>query len=91
MIARAPIIDTKSNLKLTQKCIDRVYLSWQCDVFNIETAFICQILLKIFMDINAYEYVKHRKSVQDSQAAFFDVHKQFLGPDYVARKAVEAE
>ena len=29
--------------------------------------------------------------MQDSQTAFFDIHKHFLGPDHVARKATDAK
>ena len=43
------------------------------------------------MDIDAYVYVKQRKSMQDGKAMFFDIHKQYLGSDNVARQAAEAE
>ena len=47
MIARANIVDVKSNLKFTQDCIDRVYVSWKYDTFKIDNASVYQILLKI--------------------------------------------
>ena len=36
MIAGAHIINTKSNLKMTQKTLDRTYLSHQVDIFKID-------------------------------------------------------
>ena len=65
IIARIPIVDVKSNLKMTQKCLDRVYLSYKCDTFKIDNSLVYQILLKVFMDMDAYVYVKQRKSKQD--------------------------
>ena len=50
-----------------------------------------RILYKIFTDIEAHVYVKQKKSTQNCQAAFFDIHKQFLDPDHVARQATDAE
>ena len=50
-----------------------------------------QILSKVFMDMDANVYVKQRKTTQDSQAVYFDIHKWFLGPDHVARQATNAE
>ena len=41
--------------------------------------------------MNAYIYVKQRKAMQDGQAVNFDIHKNSLGPDHLARQATEAE
>ena len=49
------------NLKLTQECLDTVYLSEQCDAFKIN-ALAYWILSKIVMDTDAYVYVKQEKS-----------------------------
>ena len=46
---------------------------------------------KVFIDMDAYVYMKQRKAMQDSLAVYFKVHKHFLGPDPVARKAEDAE
>ena len=54
MIARAPIIDSMSNLKLTQEYLDRVYLSYQCNKFKIDNTLVYQILSTDFMDMDAY-------------------------------------
>ena len=91
MIARAPIVDSKSNLKMTQETQDRDYLSYQLDKFKIDNALVYQIPSKLFTDMDVYVYVKQRNGTQDGQAVFFDDHKHFLDPDYVARQATEAE
>ena len=44
MIPRAPIANAKSNLKMTQETLDRVYLSHQIDTFKIDNAMVYQIL-----------------------------------------------
>ena len=36
MITRAPIVDARSNLKLNQNSLDRVYLTHQVDTFKID-------------------------------------------------------
>ena len=38
MIARASKVDAESNLKMTQKCLDRAYLSYPCDIFKINNS-----------------------------------------------------
>ena len=38
MIARAPIINAKMNLKLSQNSLVRIYQDYQCDTFNINNA-----------------------------------------------------
>ena len=91
MITRSPIADSRMNLKLNQEALERVYLDYWCDTFKIDNALVYQILLKMFMDMDAYVYVKQRKEMQDSQAVFFDIHKLFLDPNHVARQATKAE
>ena len=91
MIARAPIINAKSNRKMTQETLNRAYLSYQVDTFKINNVLVHQILSKVFADIGTYVYVKQRKATQDGQAVFFNIHKHFLGLDHVARQATEAE
>ena len=90
MIARAHIVDAKLNLKMTEECLDRVYLSHQCDT-KIDNTLVYCILLKVFTDMDAYVNVEQRKSTQVDQAVFFDIHKQFLSSDHVARQATETE
>ena len=58
MITRAPIVDAKLNFKMTQEVLDRVYKNYQCDTFKIDNALVHQILSKIFIDIDAYIYIK---------------------------------
>ena len=91
MISRAPIVDAKSNLKMTQECLDKAYLSYQFDTFKIDSSFMHQILSNIFTDIHTCVYIKQRKSTQDDQEMFFDMYKWFLGLDHVARQATDAE
>ena len=57
MIARALTVVAKSNLKLTQKCMDRIYLRWKCDIFKIDNSLVCQILSTIFTNMEAYVYM----------------------------------
>ena len=59
VITRATIVCTKSKLKMTQDRLDRAYLSSQCDTFKIDNAL-------VYQDMDAYVYVKQRKSMQDS-------------------------
>ena len=61
MIVRAPIVDAKSNLKMTQD-LDRVYVNGLCDTFKIYNALVYHILLKIFIDMDANVYMKERKN-----------------------------
>ena len=63
MIARAPIFDLKSNLNMTQETLDKTYLSYQVDAFKIDNALVCQILFKLFTDMDAYVYAKQRKGI----------------------------
>ena len=91
MIARAPIVYSRSNLKLNQETLDRAYLDHQCDTFKIDNALVFQILYKTFTDMDANIYAKQRKGMQERQAVFFNFHKWFLGLDPVARQATEAE
>ena len=82
MIARNPIFDLKSNLKLNQETLDTVYLKYQCDTSKIDNALVYQILSKVFTDMGAYVNMIQRKSIKDSQAVFFDIHKGFLDHDH---------
>ena len=91
MIAKAPIVDKKSNFDLTQDVLNIAYLDHKSDTFKIDDALVYQTLSKIFMDTEAYVYLKQRKSMQYGQAVYFDVHKYFLGPDYVVRQAADVE
>ena len=91
MIAKAPIIDARLNLKMTQEILDRAYLSYQIDTLKINNALVYQILSKVFTDMDAYIYVKHRKAMQDRQAVYFDTHKHFLSPNHVVKQATDAE
>ena len=56
MIARAPIVDEKSNLKQTQECLDKAYVGCQCDTFKIDNAFMYHILSMIFMYMDVYVF-----------------------------------
>ena len=67
MITKAPIVDSRSDLKLNQETLDRTYLDHPCDTFKINNAMVYQILSKMFMDMDNYIYVKQRKSMQDGQ------------------------
>ena len=49
------------------------------------------MLSKVFMDMDAYDYVKQRKSMQDGWVVFFDVHKVFFDHIHLVRQAVEAK
>ena len=60
-------------------------------MWYIKDALVYQILLIVFTDIDAYDYVRQKKGMQDGQAVFFSIHKQYLGPDHVAKQAAEAE
>ena len=91
MIARVPIVDLKSNLKMTQETLDRAYVSYQVDTFKIINALVYPIHFKMFTDIDTNVYVKQIKGTQKGQAVFFDIHNQFLGPNHVARQATETE
>ena len=50
-----------------------------------------QILSKIWTDIVAYVYLKQKISMDNCSAVFFEVHKQFLDPNYEIRQATDAE
>ena len=91
MIAWAPIVDARSNFGLNKDSLDRVYLDHQCDIFKIDNAMVYQILSKVLTDMDAFVYLKQRKAMHDGQAAFFDIHKCFLGPDHVARQVTDAQ
>ena len=65
MIARVPIVNEQSNFKLTSDVLDRAYPDYQCDKFTVNNALVYQILSKVFTDMDAYVYMKQRKSTQD--------------------------
>ena len=50
-MTRAPIVDSRMNLKSKQEALDRVYLDYQCHTFKIDHALVSQSLLKMFTDI----------------------------------------
>ena len=54
MIASAPIINAKSNLKMNQGTMDEAYFSYQVDTFKIDNAMVYQILSKVFTDKVTY-------------------------------------
>ena len=91
MIAWAPIIDARLNLRLNQGSLDRVYIGYQDDTFKVDNAMVYQMFSKMFTDMDAFVYVKQRRGMQDGQAVFFNIHKHFLGPDHVARHAADAK
>ena len=70
MIARAPIVDAKWNIKQTQDCLDKACVGWQRDTFKIDNDLVHHILSQIFMDVEAYVKLKQRKGMQDVQAFF---------------------
>ena len=73
MIARAHIVNKKLNFKLTQVRLDRAYQDHVCDTFKIN-AFMYLILLKIFMDMDAYVYVKQKKSTLVEQYTLMSIN-----------------
>ena len=85
IIGRAPIMNSKWNLKITQETLDRAYLRYQVETFKINNDLVYQIFSKEFTGKDTYLYVKQRKATHDNQAVFFDVHKEFLSPDHVTR------
>ena len=58
MIARASIIDSRSNLKMHKETLDRAYLSNQVDTFKIDYALVYQVLSKVFTNMDTYIFVK---------------------------------
>ena len=65
MVARAHVVDAMSNFKMTQVASNRIYLYYQCDTFRIYTVLVYWNRSKIFMDMDAYVYMKQKKSIQD--------------------------
>ena len=63
IIAIAPIVKGKSNVKLTQDVFDKAYPDCQCDVFKIDNALVYRILSKAFIGMNAYIYMKQKRSM----------------------------
>ena len=57
MILRASIVDA---MLLTEEFLDGLYFSYQCDIFKIDDTLVYQVLLKIFIDVDEYVYMKQR-------------------------------
>ena len=66
MINRAPIVNAKSNLRLGQDSMDRIYMDYQTDTFKVENAMVYQVFTKMFIDTDIFVYVKQRRGMQDS-------------------------
>ena len=49
MIARPPIIRTRSNLRLSQDLLDMVYIDHLTDIFKVDNTMVYQIFFKMFM------------------------------------------
>ena len=62
MIARASIVDARSNLRLNQDSLDRVYLDHQADALKIDNATLYQFISKVLTDMDTYVYVKKKKT-----------------------------
>ena len=54
MIAIVPIVDAKSDLKMTQNDLVNASVDWQSDPFKINNVSLYHILLKTFMDRDTY-------------------------------------
>ena len=65
MITRAPIINTRLDLRLNQGSLDRVYGDHQTDTFKVDNAMVYQMFSKMFTDTDAFVYVKQRRVMQD--------------------------
>ena len=63
IIARVCIVDARSTLKMAQHGLHN-YVDWQCDAFNIDNTLVYHNILKIFMDMDAFVYLKQRTSTQ---------------------------
>ena len=66
MITRAYIVDASWNLRLSQDSLDRDYMDHQADTFKVENDMVYQIFSKMFTDMDAFVYMKQRRSMQDS-------------------------
>ena len=73
MIARAPIIDAKSSLKMTQETLDKAYLNYQVDAFKIDNAMVCEILSKVFTNMDAYVFMKQRWMIKQCTSMFTSI------------------
>ena len=58
MIARAPIVDSQWNLRMSQDGLDKAYINYPCNTFKIVNSSLYHILLKMFIDMDAYVHVK---------------------------------
>ena len=66
MIGRALIVNTRSNLRLNQDSLDKIYANRQTDTFKVENAMVYKMFSKMFTDINVFVYLKQRRGMQDS-------------------------
>ena len=90
IVLHLKLVKPQSNSRLPQHSISQLVL-WYMQDWPINALVYHIILLKIFMDTDAYVNEKQKKSMKNSWAMFFSVHKQFLDPDQMARWAAEAE
>ena len=81
------IFNKKWSLKIIQNHLDRENVSWQCDTFKIDSA-LCITLCQRFY---RHKYICVCVTQEESHAVLFDVYKQFLNPDHVARQAAETK
>ena len=61
MITRAPIINARSNLKITHKILNKTYHSSQVDKCMINKDLVFQILSKVFTNTDTYVYANSEK------------------------------
>ena len=64
MIARAPIVNARSNLRLNQDSLDWVYIDHQTDTFKVDNAMVYQMFSKM-SDMDVFVFVKQRRGTQD--------------------------
>ena len=61
MIVRALIVDTRSNIRLNQNSLDRVYGDHQTETFKVDNMMVYQMFSKMFTDIDAFVYVNREE------------------------------
>ena len=87
MIVRAPIVNSKSNLKMTQKTLDRAYISNEADTFKIDNALVYQILPKVLQTVTYTEHETGQIVIllinQKIEVKWLDHHLLFLIQCYV--------
>ena len=91
VITRAPIVNKILNSRHSEVSLDKFYYLYEVHIFKIDNALVSQILFKIFIEMDAFVYMKQRKDSQDVPAVYLDIHKQYLGTDHVARQTAEAD